>query len=272
MDKDHNCLPNNSSYLYLQKIIYKQMSIKGAVRVIKGQEVLPVGSTLEENGITDGSTVNIVIEPDKDINLRIKLGPRKFIYKVSSSMRVRELKQQLIDGGKVDGIATDVPLVDETLPLHLCGLGDNTTLRVTGGNVTIELFLDPAYRYFYTFSKTMKVKQIKESIRAASGYFFTEPSKVIDFCLFVQQGESYTKSDNEALIGSVLFDKSVVHVVENRFFQESQMAPVYHRGELIGRIGYNPNNYYFSMVLRAQELFGFPASCIKVKGASVHVE
>ena len=44
--------------------------------MIKGQEILPDSNTLEQSGITDGSTMNIVIEPEKDINLCIKLGPR----------------------------------------------------------------------------------------------------------------------------------------------------------------------------------------------------
>ena len=54
------------------------MKITGSVRVIKGQEVLPDGSTLEEHGIIDGSTINIVIEPEKEINLIMKLSPKAF--------------------------------------------------------------------------------------------------------------------------------------------------------------------------------------------------
>ena len=67
--------------------------------MIKGQEVLPDGSTLKEHGIIDGSTVNIVIEPDKELNLTFILGPKQFTHKVKSSLSMRELKQQLIDGG-----------------------------------------------------------------------------------------------------------------------------------------------------------------------------
>ena len=56
------------------------MKIAGAVRVIKEQEVLPDGSTLDQHGIIDGATVNIVIEPDKEINLNIKLGPKEYSH------------------------------------------------------------------------------------------------------------------------------------------------------------------------------------------------
>ena len=131
------------------------MEISEAVRVIKGQEVLPDGSTLEEHGITDGSTVNIVIEPDEELNLMMKLGPKEFTQKMKSSVRVSELKQQLIDGGNVGvkpnaftlliatddnaDIAADIPLLDESLPLHLCGVSDNTSIRIICGNVLVSL-------------------------------------------------------------------------------------------------------------------------------------
>ena len=68
------------------------MKITLPVRMIKEQEVLPDGSTLEKHGIIDGSTVNIVIEPEKEINLKMKLGPKEFTHKVMSSVRVRKLK------------------------------------------------------------------------------------------------------------------------------------------------------------------------------------
>ena len=110
------------------------MKITVPVRIIKGQEVLPYGSSLKDQGYTDGSTINIVIEPDKEINLRMAFGPKEFIYKVCSSVSVGELKQQLTDGGTIgfstdeftllfsaaaDNNNADIPLLDESLPLHL---------------------------------------------------------------------------------------------------------------------------------------------------------
>ena len=96
--------------------------------MIKGQEVLPDGSTLEEHGIIDGSTVNIVIEPEKEINIKIKWGILESTRNVSNSVRVRDLKQQLIDGGTFgfknfslsvcvddnDGITEIISLEDES--------------------------------------------------------------------------------------------------------------------------------------------------------------
>ena len=149
--------------------------------MIKGQEVLPDGSTLDEHGIIDGSTVNIVIEPDKEINLNMKLGPTEFSHKVLNSLRVRELKQRLIDDDTVGfmldeftlmipadnnyGITADVPVEDESLPLHLYGVGDNTKFKIIGWSIMIEVINQSGERCFKYFPRKMTVKQMKKEIR-----------------------------------------------------------------------------------------------------------
>ena len=66
---------------------------------------------------------------------------------------MRDLKQQLIDGGTFgfknfslsvcvddnDGITETISLEDGSLPLHLCGVVDNTTIRILSDNMRIEL-------------------------------------------------------------------------------------------------------------------------------------
>ena len=204
----------SSHRLYFpQKIIYSRMSITGAVRVIKGQEVLPDGSTLEEQGITDGSTVNIIIEPDKEIKLIIKHGPKEVNLSVNSSVQVRVLKQQLIDGGTVafpllefrliicaddnDGIAEDISLLEESLPLHLCGMSDNTTLRIIGGSIMIQLVNQRGHHWYKLFPKTITVKDMKKTILSI-GAFFSNTQFLTDIWLFVKHGECYHKLEGEA--------------------------------------------------------------------------
>ena len=99
------------SHFCLQKIIYKFMQISGVVRVIKGPEILTDDSTSKEHGIIDGSTVNIITEPDRKINLCVKLGPKKVTCSVDNSLCLRDLKQQLIDGGIVGFMLSEFTLV-----------------------------------------------------------------------------------------------------------------------------------------------------------------
>ena len=272
------------------------MSITGAVRVIKGQEVLPDGSTLEEHGITDGSTVNIIIEPDKEISLKLKLGPKQFTQKVKSSVRVRDLKQHLIDGGTVgfsinefqliisaddnDGITEDVLLQDESLPLHLCGVGDNMTLRIIAGNIRIHLVTHRGEHWFKQFPKSMTIKQMKQAIKSVN-YFFRidpddaphdDPTLTSDITLFLQcDDDSYRKLEDEVPVGEQLSDNDIVHFIEERFFNKEEMMSVFYKDEEIGDVGwsiqYERENMetVLSMKLRVQDQLGFPVTCVDVK-------
>ena len=264
------------------------LSITGAVRVIKRQEVLPDGSTLEEHGIIDGSTVNIIIEPEKEIKLNMEHGPFEGPFKVSSSVRVRDLKQRLIDGDIVgfsfnefqliisaaenEGITEDVPLVEESLPLHLYGVGDNTTCRIVGNNVQVVLVTQRGYRWHKSFPRNITVGQMKQRIRLVERFFSKEDKDLLDdIWLFVQRGESYKKLDEEAPLGSVLSDNDVIYLVEDRFFCEEDMFPVYYREKKVGQVGWKItfsssfSDTVLSLKLRARQLLGIPLNCIHVK-------
>ena len=242
------------------------MKTGAAVRVIKGQEVLPDGGTLEEQGITDGSTVNIVIEPDKEINLHIKHGPRVVTCSVNNSLRLRDLKQQLIDGGTVsfmfsefeliissndnDGITENIPMQDESLPLYLYGVSDKTTMTVISGKVLVDLVTPRGEHFYKSFPKAMTLNEMKQTIRSVK-YFFrvwpendprNDPSFLMDILLFVQQGTNYKKLKGETPIGAILSDNDVVYLMEDKFLENDiphwhdGMVPVYYNGKEIDRV------------------------------------
>ena len=271
-------------FVRLQKIIYKQMKIIGAVRVIKGQDVLPDGSTLDEHEIIDGSTVNIVIEPDKEINLKMKLGPKEFTQKVSSSVRVRDFKQQLIDGGIVgfmlgqctlvitaddnDDVNDEIPLDDNSLPLHLCGVSDNTTLKIVSRKMMIQLFSQRGQHMYKTFPRNMTVNQMKKNILLEQGQGVPWPSRslppgpTIEISLFRECGSNYRKLDGDGPIGDVLSDYDTVHFIEDKFFDEGWTIPVLFNDTEIGRVGTNQRDTVLSVKLRVQEQMGFPVASV----------
>ena len=295
------CLPNFIQILSFQKIIHKQIKISGAVRAIKGQDVLPDGSTLDENGIIDGSTINIVIEPEKEINLRIKLGPKEFAHKVMNSVRLRELKEQLIDGDIVgfsinefqlsiliipaddkNGIVANVLLLDESLPLHLYGVGNNSVLRIIADNIRIHLVTQRGHHWFKQFPRSMTIEQMKKAIRSVDHFFTTDPfyatyndtTLLTDILLFREDGESYRKMDDDEMpIGVKLSDNDVVHFIEERFFNKREMITVFYNNKEIGSIGWSmqnasdscENETVLSLKLRLQDQLGLPVSCVDVK-------
>ena len=165
---------------------------------------------------------------------------------MKSSVLVRELKQQLIDGGSVgfeniylipSGLTGDFPLEDDSLPLHLCSMVDDTTIRIIGGRVHIQLVSQFGHLWWKSFPRNITANQMKKRLvgKLSSA---EEKDLVDDVWLFVQRGDSYRKLDEEAIIGSILSDNDVIYLVEDRFFQDSDVLPVYYRGEEVGRVGW----------------------------------
>ena len=235
----------------LQKIIYSVLKISGAVRVIQGQKVLQDGNTLEGHGITDGSTVNIVIEPDKEINLQIKLGSKEITYTVNNSVRICSLKQQLINDGIIglpldrfslmisadqkEGIPEDVLLLDESLPLHLCGAHDQTTINIIGGRVTVQLVNVKGSKWYKTFPKTMTVNQMKKIIRSVDSLHMADVRLLIDIWLIVKRGEVYQEIEGEVQIGAILSDNDIIYFIADSFFTKQMSMPVYEADEPVNQ-------------------------------------
>ena len=206
------------------------------------------------------------------------------------------LKQQLIDRGTVGFDLTEFSLVKSTdenggislqvdsLPLHLHGVSDNTILKVIGLTVRVHLVTHTGKRFYKSFRKAMTINQMKQYIRSVKYFFhfnpsikiYNDPTLVTDIVLFVQRGESYSKLDGETPIGSVLSNNDVVHFIEDRFFGQDQMIPVYHGCEEIGRVGWSTRcsresscayacDSVLSVKLRVQDHLGFAVSSVDVK-------
>ena len=272
------------------------MNITSAVRVIQGQDILPDGSTLEEQGITDGSTVNIIIEPVKEIHLHMSLGSWQFTHKVYNSVRTRDLKQQLIDGGTVglaldefqllitdggyDEIRYDTPPNNELLPLHLCEVGDNTRLRIIGGSIIIQLMGQKGNRWYKTFPRKMKISEMKQALSSFNFLFpivsdETSDKYRTDVMLFLQTGNGYRKLEGEAPIGSVLSENDIIHFIEDRFYQHDDIIPVYfghHPPKNIGLVGYVGGDTIVSIKLRFQGQMGFPVFRVDIKQGKTSLE
>ena len=218
--------------------------------MIQGQKVLQDGNTLEGHGITDGSTVNIAIEPDKEINLQIKLGSKEITYKVKRSKHTCSLKKQLTNDGTVglpldmfslmistdqkEGMTKDVLLLDESLPLYLCGIDDKTAINVIIGRVTVQLVNAKGNKWYKTFPKTMTVNQIKQIIRSVDSLHMADVRLFMYIWLFVKRGEIYQEIDGEGPIDAILSDNNIIHFIGDRFFTKQMSMPVYEVTEAMG--------------------------------------
>ena len=99
------------------KEIYKYGKITGAVRILKGQEILPDDSSLVHHKISDGNTINIIIEPDVTITVQVKYNSKIFGHATSCSSSVHQLKQLLYDQEQVIFPVTELELLHNEVGL-----------------------------------------------------------------------------------------------------------------------------------------------------------
>ena len=154
---------------------------------------------------------------------------------------------------------------------------DNTTIRVIGNNLQIQLVTQRGKQWYKSFPRNITVSLMKQKIRLVNRFFGDEDRDLLeDVWLFVQRRECYQRLDEEALVGARLSDNDVIYLVEDRFFPDSDMFPLYYKDKEVGRVGWIITSQYFgryryysdtalSLKLRIQELLGFPVSSTNVK-------
>ena len=188
---------------------------------------------------------------------------------------MHELKKKLIDGGLVGfplhefqlivsaGAATDVPLLDELLPLHLYKVGDNMTLTIVGMHIMVNLVNQKGSSYFHAFPRRMSIKEMKQKI--PSGHGFKLSLRTDKNWAFPRQGERYKKLDDNVKIDYVLSDNDVVHFVTDGFYHESEKILIYYKNREIGRVGWREGDTALTVKLRVQQQLGFPVACVDLK-------
>ena len=213
----------------LQKEIYKSGKITGAVRILKEQEILPDDSTLVQHNISDGNTVNVLIEPEHDISIEVQCGPKVYKHNVSNCMTVKELKMLFIESNQVTflykefnfetyvtskGIKQKQFLDDETLPLHFFSLDKYVKVKVVGPYVLLQSENQLGEILFHKISEKCMVSGLKKVIMKSAG-----KEDVTDISMFVTCGnECYKKLDvtkNEA-VGNLLPKSKKVNFIEER--------------------------------------------------------
>ena len=121
------------------------------MRILKGQEILADDSTLVQHNISDGDTVNILIEPKQDIKAEAQCGPKIYRHDVSHTMSVKQLKTLLIERKetaffyahfnlvmqKTNNDIKHDQVVDESLPLHY--YTSDTSVKLQALSRTVQL-------------------------------------------------------------------------------------------------------------------------------------
>ena len=248
------------------------------MRILKGQEILPDDSTLVQHNISDGATVNIVIEPAKQITVEVFCNLGTFKYEINNCLLVKDLKQKLLDSEQVASIADEFDLEtklsenctktldDDSLPLHEYGIQDDCQLMVVKPHLFLELVSqDGSKKLYKKFCKKTTVNQLKTVIVQ---YFFG--GKDTDLSLFATSDQTtfitvYPKRDEKDVsVGEILSDGQTVYYLEVIKYDFDACYPVKHKDVEIGRV-YGARGDTVSIIkLRVQNQLGIPANCVTV--------
>ena len=188
------------------------------MKILKGQEILPDDSTLVQHNISDGDTVNVLIEPGGNIEVEVRCGPKVYKHEVNYCMTVKELKTLLIENEEVaflyrefdlvenEGTKQEQILDDDTLPLH-CFISDKSVMLVVLGPYLIVKSKNSRGRLrYHKVASNCTVRQLKQVIDSSS----------TNMSMFVARGnDRYKKLDEteDTAVRKLLSEDKTVHFI-----------------------------------------------------------
>ena len=199
-------VPEDATVRQLQETVYKTTTIKYSVRFLKGQQSLDKDEQLYFYDIQDGSTLSILMEPEKRISITVKTFKKgTVILEIDNTATVEELRDILVQNHDIldaqmhDMFLGKEQLQDVKLPLHYYDVENNSELKMSG-NGWIRLHVVLANTYTLKRLKNMQLtdtvsdlaKVVTKSVDAsASGsedlvMFYTKSTPTIHHQLFTE--------------------------------------------------------------------------------------
>ena len=254
------------------------------MRILKGQEILPDDSTLVQHNISDGDTLNILIEPEQDIEIEVKCGPKIYRHKVSRCMTVKRLKLLLIENNQVAFLYRNFKLHvtsednkqvlgDDSLPLHFYTLGSFVKLEAVGPTMVVESQNSFGDSDSHRMSIKATILELKKMIMKSRC-----DDTITDICMFVAcEDDRYKQLDDEEDIPVcklIQKDKTVYFIEDKLSLNRFNLDwAIHYQGERIGVV-YGISKWvgssYYSETVRSVKLLciqqdmGVPTNCITV--------
>ena len=239
------------------------------MRILKGQEILPDDSTLVQHKISDGNTVNIVIEPDATITIQVKYNSNIFSHTIFRSSSVQQLKEFLYDQEQVIFPPVEFDLVyendgelitldDTTLPFLMYDVKEGAKVTVVRSNYEFVLENMQRKRVYITIDKRATMGDLRK--RALN---FAAAVSEEDMRLFIKSGVKYKKlfEPNNMKISDVLSGQEILYIVENTLHVPLKFVQQFSSKKIIG---IQDGDTVLSVKLRGQDQLGIPARKIKV--------
>ena len=250
------------------------------MKILKGQEILPDDSTLVQHNISDGNTVNILIEPENNIVIEVQCRPKTFVHNVSHCMTIKQLKMLLIESKEVGffyrhfslvipatntGITEMNTLDDDSLPIHYYACNGNIKLEAVNPVVLLKSQNPLGEISYHKITNKSSVNDLKAMIMTSR-----TSKDVTSITMFVSDGnDGYIRLDelDDLHVCKLLPEDKTVYFIEDRL-SFNRCWPVYHQDKEVGQVYGNDHGSSYDRILsaklRIQEEMGIPTICITI--------
>ena len=267
-------------HYFQQEEIYKSGKVTGVVRMFRGKYTIPDDSTLDELNITDGDTVNFLIEPDQCVNIYVECGPKTYQLETSLSIQVKELKQLLIKNNQVallyeyfhlalissdDDVYQETKLTDESLPLHFYSVQNGSTLKVIRAFIQLNIIDTRNEMHYKSIPSDITIQELKKTIMYSKQYSEVYYGSFDNIIMFTKTDDNVYKrlcENCKIIVGDLLSDNDSIYLSSDNFFKK--FYPLYYDGNEIGKVGVGFEESVLSIKLRTQEQTGIPVSNIRI--------
>ena len=248
--------------------------------LFRGKYTIPDDSTLDELNISDGDTINILIEPDQCVNINVKCGPKIYKLETSLSMQVKELKQLLVKNNQVallyeffhlamissnDGVNHETTLTNEYLPLHFYGVQNESLLKVIGKFIQLNIANTRNEMNCRRFPRNTTLNDFMETMIYYKKYYEQYSGTFNNILMFTKKDNNVYKrlyENRNVIIGDLFLENDTIYLSIDDFFRNSY--PLYYDGNEIGKVGVGYEESVLSIKLRTQEQTGIPVSNIRI--------
>ena len=251
--------------------------------LFRGKYTIPDDSKLDELNISDGDTINILIEPDQCVNINVKCGPKTYKLETSLSMQVKELKQLLIKNNQVallheffhlamiSSVNRETTLTNEYLPLHFYGVQNELLLKVIGKFIQLNIVNTRNEMNCRSFPRNTTLNDFKKTVIYFRQYYEKYYGTFTNIIMFTKKVNNVYKRLHEnrnITIGDLFSENDTIYLSIDDFFRYSY--PLYYDGNEIGKVGVGYEESVLSIKLRTQEQTGIPVSNIRILGRIPH--
>ena len=250
------------------------------MRLFREKYTIPDDSTLDDLNISDDDTINILIEPDQCVNIDVKCGPKTYQLETSLSIQIKELKQLLIKNNQVallyeffhlamissdDGVDRKTTLTDESLPLHLYGVQNGSTLKVIWPFILLNIVNTRNEMHYKCIPSDITIKELKKTIMYSKPFSNQGHGSYDNIMMFTKTGNNAYKilcENRKVTVGDLFSNHDTIYLTSDIFFENSY--PLYYDGNDIGKVGVGYEESVLSIKLRTQEQMGIPVSNIRI--------